>query len=308
MNLEDLRLFALVARAGSFAAAARQSSIPKATLSRRIGTLERDLGVRLLHRSTRRLSLSEGGELLLQRAAPLLDDLVDVGDQVQSLQHEPRGRLRVQMPLEFLNDEVAAALAGFVSAHPQMVVQSTHYIGDAAAGMRQAAEFDLTLLCFELRLPASDWIARPLMSLRQGIFANAELARRAATLADLGRLPAVTAVGEQAWHFRAGPGPAGPSLAGPDTHAVTVAGALELDSPQMRLVAAARGAGLVKAPVALAEPFLAAGRLVPVRFEQEAVALSVAMLYRSRTMPAKVRAFMDFLQSRLALGAAGGSG
>lgn len=291
MNLEDLRWFADVVRAGSFAAAARDSGVPKATLSRRVAALEKSLGVQLLHRSTRRLTLSEGGELLLARAGPLLDDLAGLGAEVQSLQREPRGRLRVQMPLEFLNDDLAEGLAEFVSTHRQLVVECAQYAGDAAAGIARAADYDLTLLCYEMRLPASDWIARPLMSLRQGVFASRALARQVSSLADLSRVPVVAAVGEPVWHFRAGD----------QTHAVTVSGTLALDSPAMRLGAAVRGAGLVKAPVALAESAVAAGALVALGLPQQPLALSVAMLYRSRTMPAKVRVFMDFLQSRLAL-------
>ncbi len=291
MNLEDLRLFAAVVRAGSFAAASRDSGVPKATLSRRVAALEKALGVRLLHRSTRRLGLSEAGELLLSRAGPLLDDLLGVGAEVQSLQREPRGRLRVQMPLEFLNDDLADGLAEFVNTYQQLTVECAQYSGDLAAGIAAADHYDLTLLCYEMHLPASDWIARPLMSLRQGVFAIPELARRVGALADLSGLPAVTAVGEPVWHFRAGA----------ETRAVAVSGTLALDSPAMRLEAAAHGAGLVKVPVALAERAVAAGRLMALGLPQQPVALSVAMLYRSRTMPARVRVFMDFLQSRLAL-------
>lgn len=290
MNLDDLRLFTAVARAGSFSAAARELGVPKATLSRRIAAFERTLGVPLLFRSTRRLTLAEGGEALLARAGPLLDELVGVGDEVQSLQREPRGRLRVQMPLDLLTDDIGEALAEFVSAHPQMTLQCAHYVGSAALGRLDPEAFDLTLLCYELSLPPSDWIARPLMSLRQGLFAAPALAARVDSLAALTEAPAVTAVNEAAWHFRA---------AG-ETRTVTPLARLELDSPALRLRAAQRGAGVTKAPVALAEPALAAGALVALSLPHEPVALSVAMLYRSRTMPARVRVFMDFLQSRLA--------
>lgn len=288
MTLDDLRVFVAVARAGSFTGAARGLGVPKATVSRRVAAFERDLGVPLLHRSTRRSTLTEAGERLLVRAAPLLDELQSVGDEIQSLQHEPSGRLRIQMPLEFLADELAVLLAEFAAAHPGLAVQCTHYVG---AALVDPEDFDLTLLCYELRLPSSEWIARPLMSLRQSLFAAPALADRIRSLDALATAPAITGLNEPLWHFRVGG----------ETRTLAVRAALELDSPSMRLRAAEYGAGIVKAPMTLAEPAVAAGTLVPVPLPHEPVALSVAMLYRSRTMPAKVRVFMDFLQSRTAL-------
>lgn len=285
MNLEDLRLFAAVARLGSFTAAGRQLGLPKGTVSRRVAGFERALGVKLLHRSTRQVTLSEAGERLLGRTEPLLEDLQAAGEEIQSLQHEPRGLLRLQVPLAFLADDTATLIAGFAAAHPRVTVQCAHYVG---SGRVDPGDFDLTLLAYEWQLPPSDWIARPLMSLRQGIFAAPGVSpSRRLSLPALSALPAVVAIDETFWRFRDGAG----------VQAVAVSGAVQLDNPTMRLRAAEHGAGLLRAPAALTEAAVRAGRLVELAPALPPVALSVAMLYRSRAMPAKVRAFMDHLQS-----------
>jgi DNA-binding transcriptional LysR family regulator len=287
MNLEDLRLFGAVAEARSFSAAARALDMPKGTLSRRIAGFERSLGVQLIHRTTRRLSLSEAGQRLLHRAAPLLEELQLLGDEIQSLQREPQGSLRVQVPAELLTEDLARLLAAFAADYPGITVQCTHYVRAALADPEQ---FDLTLMGYEWRLPVSDWIAVPFLSLRQGVFAAPGLGpQRIVSLPQLQALPALLPVDEPLWHFRVG--------ANVETIAMT--GALQLDSPSLRLRAAEEGGGIVKVPVLLADAAVRAGRLLPLDLPHQPVALSVALFYRSRVLPARVRVFIDYLQSNL---------
>ncbi len=287
MNLEDLRLFAAVARAGSFSAAARALGMPKGTLSRRVAAFERYLGARMIHRTTRRLSLSEDVRRLLAAAAPLLDELEGLGEEFRSLQREPVGPLRLQVPAELLTDELARLLTGFARAYPGIAVECAHYQRSALA---DPDRFDLTLLVYEWALPASDWIAVPFLSLQQGVFAAPGAVREPlVSLQRLQHLPAVLPVDEPLWHFRAGR----------RVETVAMTAALTLDSLALRLRAAELGGGIVKAPVLLADAAVRAGRLAPVGLPREPVALSVALFYRSRTLPARVRVFIDYLQTNL---------
>jgi DNA-binding transcriptional LysR family regulator len=112
MNLNDVRLFIRVIEHNSFTAAADKLGIQKSTISRRIAQLEDELGVRLLQRTTRKLSLTSEGQDLFQRCQPLLDELDSVEDYVVSRQDEPKGRLRITMAPEMgifiMNDVVAS--------------------------------------------------------------------------------------------------------------------------------------------------------------------------------------------------------
>ncbi|WP_067867556.1 LysR family transcriptional regulator [Neptuniibacter marinus] len=118
MNLNDVRLFIRVIEHNSFTAAADKLGIQKSTISRRIAQLEDELGVRLLQRTTRKLSLTSEGQDLFQRCQPLLDEMEAVEDRVVSKQAVPKGRLRITMPPEmgiFIMNDV---IAGFMKMYP----------------------------------------------------------------------------------------------------------------------------------------------------------------------------------------------
>src|ERR1044071_2228191 len=100
MKLEpnDLLLFARVAEAGSFSRAAQRLEMPKATVSRRVSALEKQLGERLLLRSTRKLSVTEFGQSVLTHARSLADEVDATQALALNRQSRPAGRLRVTMP------------------------------------------------------------------------------------------------------------------------------------------------------------------------------------------------------------------
>ncbi|MDF2180895.1 LysR family transcriptional regulator [Neptuniibacter sp. CAU 1671] len=118
MNLNDIRLFIHVIEQNSFTAAAEQLNLQKSTISRRIAQLEDELGVRLLQRTTRKLSLTEEGHDLYHRCLPLFNELSHITDQVAARRHEPKGRLRITMPPEmgiFIMNDV---IGSFMEQHP----------------------------------------------------------------------------------------------------------------------------------------------------------------------------------------------
>jgi DNA-binding transcriptional LysR family regulator len=130
----------------------------------------------------------------------------------------------------------------------------------------------------------------PFLSLRQGVFAApGSVPNRPLSLQQLQELPALLPLEEPLWHFRVGAG----------IETVAMGAALHLDSPVMRLRTAEHGTGIVKAPLLLADAAVRSGRLVALEVAHEPVALSVALYYRSRALPARMRAFIDYLQSNL---------
>lgn len=122
LGLEPERLveFVAVVDAGSISGAARGLRIPRATLSRRIKALEEQLGVRLMHRETRRLVLTEVGERLVGRARGLVESLDEIWESVARIDDRPRGRLRVATPPTALFEEL---LFGFITAYPEVELQ-----------------------------------------------------------------------------------------------------------------------------------------------------------------------------------------
>lgn len=121
--LEDLRLFCVVVRGPSFAAAARELGVSKAVVSKRIGLLEQALRVRLLHRTTRRLSLTEQGEVVHQHALRVLDEVDHMSEAIGNHRVEPKGLLRLCASSGFGRNHVAPALSALALRYPQLEIQ-----------------------------------------------------------------------------------------------------------------------------------------------------------------------------------------
>lgn len=142
MKLDAMALFALVAREGSFTAAARVSGLPKSTVSQRVAELENLLGVRLLHRSTRRLTLSEAGQVYLQHCQVMLDAASAADAALSRLRDAPAGTLRITAPEASGTLLLPGLLAAFQQRHPAVTVECV--ISDAQLDLI-AERIDLAL-------------------------------------------------------------------------------------------------------------------------------------------------------------------
>ncbi|VVE31068.1 HTH-type transcriptional regulator DmlR [Pandoraea commovens] len=122
-NLDDLRVFCQVARRASFSAAAEALGVSPAYVSKRVGMLEADLGTRLLHRSTRRVAITDAGERVYAWAEKILDDVSHLMEDVSSTRQVPRGTLRVSSSFGFGRHVVAPAMSRLRALHPQLNVR-----------------------------------------------------------------------------------------------------------------------------------------------------------------------------------------
>src|ERR1700712_4815064 len=122
-NLDDLRVFCTVARKSSFSAAAEALSVSAAYVSKRINVLESTLGTRLLHRSTRRVAITEAGERVYAWAEKILDDVEHLIEDVSTTRRVPSGKLRISSSFGFGRRHVAPSLARFSERFPQLAVR-----------------------------------------------------------------------------------------------------------------------------------------------------------------------------------------
>jgi LysR family transcriptional regulator, transcriptional activator for dmlA len=122
-GFSDLNLFALVARNRNLAAAARELGVTPPAVSKRLAQLERRLGVRLMNRTTRRLSLTPEGELYLANGSRILDDLSELEQLVARSRAEPTGLLRVNASFGFGRTHIAPAVSEFAERFPSMKIQ-----------------------------------------------------------------------------------------------------------------------------------------------------------------------------------------
>lgn len=131
-DFNDLAFFAAVVQHNGFTAAARATGIEKTRLSRRVAELEQRIGARLLHRSTRKLSLTEAGERFYERCSAAVESAHAAYDSVAELQSEPSGTVRLSSPVVTTQAYLAPILPGFLASHPKVrvFVDSTNRLTD----------------------------------------------------------------------------------------------------------------------------------------------------------------------------------
>ena len=122
-DLNDLQFFAHVVEHGGYAAAERALGIPKSRLSRRVAQLEADLGVRLLQRSTRKFAVTEVGQSVYRHAQSMVSEAQAAREAVERLSAEPRGVVKVSMPIALAEDMLGKVLPEFLAAYPQVRLQ-----------------------------------------------------------------------------------------------------------------------------------------------------------------------------------------
>lgn len=176
-DLNDMLYFAEVVDKGGFAAAGRALGIPKSRLSRRIAELEEGLGVRLLHRTTRKLSLTEAGELYHRHAAGVRDQAQAAADAVAQVQSEPRGTIRVACPVTLAQSTIGVIMPAFLARYPHVkvdmrvsnrVVDLVEEGVDVALRVRQTLDDSGSLVIKNFGLTRTLLLASPGLLERQG--------------------------------------------------------------------------------------------------------------------------------------------
>lgn len=175
-RLADMAVFAAVLDAGGFTAAGRRLALTKGAVSKAVVRLERHLGTRLLHRTTRRVAPTEAGEALLAYCRSVVQQADAAEQHLGRLRDVPRGLLRITATVSFGVARVAPLLAGLVERHPEM--QVALQLDDAVADL-VGDRYDLALRIG--RLPDSGLVARRIGAIAGGVVASpAYLARRGA--------------------------------------------------------------------------------------------------------------------------------
>src|SRR5690606_4946163 len=176
MDLDRLAALVWVVDLGSFTKAAERLGIPKSTVSRRIASLEDDLGIRLLHRSTRKVTPTEAGRALYARASRAIAELEDAIRAVEDLGDVPRGELRVTAPVDFGVAVLAELSKEFLETYPEvsLTLELTNRMVDLVGeGFDAALRFGT--------LADSSLVARKLTSSKLGFYASPEYLERAGT-------------------------------------------------------------------------------------------------------------------------------
>ncbi len=289
-RLRCLEVFAEVARAGSFTAAAQRCALSRSSVSKHVAWLEAELGAQLLARTTKEVGLTDAGHRLLAGSVLLLERFEDLQAEVRDAVETPRGVIRIGTPHAFGVHHLLPLALRFMAQHPD--IQIAIEADDGRASL-VAERLDLSVRIAPA-LDDASFVAQALLKVPQLLVAAPAYLQRAGTphsVPDLARheclvhtLKSPTAL----WRFVT---PGGVT-------AVRVRGALCSSLGEMLQQAALAGRGLAIHPSYMVADDVAAGRLVTVLPDSPPVGLDIYVIYPARAnLPRRVRAFIDFLRA-----------
>lgn len=287
-----MKVFVAVVDAGSFAAAAQRLDMSRAMASKYVAALEDHLGTRLLNRTTRRLSLTEAGTAFHERSVQILADIAEAEQVAGHMAAEPRGTLRVTMPLAYGLHRLGPVIAAYASRYPGVKLDLS--LSDRKIDLIEEA-YDVAIRIG--RLPESGLIARKLGEVQGVIVGSPDYLQRFGipqTPRDLANhvcLGYSLANSSDEWQLQRG---------SEKSIGVRVAGQIRADNGDILRLIALAGSGLIFQPWFIIEEDVRAGRLVRVLPDYASPKLGIYALYPSRRhLSAKVRTFVDFVAAQL---------
>ena len=293
MDLNHVSAFVRVVQDGSFTAAAKTLGLPKSSVSRSIAQLEQDLGVRMLHRTTRKLHLTDAGTAFHNRVARALADIDEATTAASDLQRELRGAIRISAPVDLGVWAVAPIIARFLRKHPTVNIEArlSSRIVDLVA-----ENFDLAVRAGPVR--DDSLIARRAGTHDLALFASSRyVARRGAptTLEELEAHDCMalrTDMGTMAWKLT--------SLSSGEEKIVHPSGTIAADDISFLKKAVLAGGGIALLPLFLVPREEQSGKLVRVLPEWRFTGSMLHVVYPSaRYVPQRVVAFRDYLLREL---------
>ncbi|MFA7679372.1 MAG: LysR family transcriptional regulator [Pigmentiphaga sp.] len=292
--LHHVRVFLEVAKAGSFTAAALALEMPKSSTSRSIAALEKELGVKLINRTTRRLVLTEEGQHYFEQCSRGMNEIAIATQLAQTAPSRPQGALRMAAPIDFTVRLTADKISAFLDQYPDVTLD-LHF---TPKWMDPLVErYDITVRMGDL--PDSSLIIRRLGDLPRRLYASPDYLARFGhprVPMDLAKHQCVLRSErgsdqvERRWTLRAAR----------RAVEVDVRGRAMANNVGFIRNLAIAGKGVAVMADAFAVPEVEAGRLVPVLPDWSATSLPVYAVMTSPLLPAKTRVLLDFLADLLA--------
>ncbi len=286
-QLLGMRVFARVAEFGSFARAADAMDLSRAMVSSHVAALEKHLGTRLLHRTTRKVSVSPEGAVYLAHCQRILAEVAAADDEMRLARDRPQGRLRVDVPISFGKYLLMPALAKFTQRYPQISIEvrfNDRFVDLAAEGV------DVAVRAGPITTP--DLIAKQIATSRlvtcaaPAYFAAAGMPRSPADLKQYRCIGYLRSDGAKpSWTFRQGKGLA----------KMRVNCALSFNTMEPITMSALEGQGILQSSDLLVSGYLAEGRLVEILRDYSCEGPALSVVYPRATQHlAKVRVFAEF--------------
>ena len=292
--LSYMRLFVEVARTRSFRRAAEALDMPNSTLSRHIAELEKTIGLRLLHRSTRKVELTEAGDVYFKRCQSIVEEARIAHESLLDVVERPSGTLRVSMPADLATGYLAPILADFATTYPLIAFELD--LTPRRIDL-QADPFDLALRIGPPPTAPSMLVARQIALLPRYLYAAPSYLKKAPPLTvpdDLRHHVMCIAQGtlRQGDVVRT-------LYRGDESVEVTTPTRFAMNSVGLTRSLAAHGVGIAAMDTELARDDVDLGRLVRVLPEWSLSPVQVHAITETRLLPARTRLFIEFLKARL---------
>jgi DNA-binding transcriptional LysR family regulator len=286
--LNDMALFVDVVKARGFRNAAEALGMPNSTVSRRISALERAIGLRLLHRTTRKIELTEAGQIYFERCKRIVDEARLAHEQLGEMLAQPSGMLRASLPVDFANIYLAPIIAEFAHRYPGITFNFdlTPRLVDLVS-----EPFDVAIRMG--KPPDSNLIARQLASLRCYLYASPRYLEQSGEPRHPLELAQHECLG-----FR-GPKATWILHHGDQLVEVTVGGRFQLNSIGLIRRLASLDLGIAVLPEEIVAEDVAQGRLRRILPNWEGPATPVYAITETRLLPAKTQRFVEFLREHL---------
>jgi DNA-binding transcriptional LysR family regulator len=293
-DLGDMALFVEVAKVMSFRGAAAAIGVPNSTLSRRISALEKAIGLRLLHRTTRRIELTEAGRIYFERCKRIVDEARLAHEQLGDMLAQPSGVLRASLPVGFAYAFLAPLVAEFASRYPAITFELdlSHRRADLITepvdvAIRMGESTDSSL------------ISRQITQLPRHLYAAPRYIEGAGELSQPRDLAA-----HDCLRLRSGQTDMWTLLRSRESVTVPVQGRFLLNDVGMIQRLAILGCGIAMLAEAVAAEDVAHGRLRRVLPRWQAPPIAVYAITETKLLPAKTQLFIDFLRASLRIGPA----
>jgi DNA-binding transcriptional LysR family regulator len=290
MDLNRATTFVRVVETGGFTRAAEALGLPPSSVSRAVAKLEGDLGVVLLERTTRKVSLTDAGRAFFERAREALAGLEEANVLALDAAREAHGVVRVAVPPEFGN-RLGSVLVAFADQHPRVRVEVTF----TGRGAELVGDLVDVALVFG-RLPDSSLVTRRLGESTNRLYASTGYVKthgKPKSISELARRDAIlwrAVGGEERWELR---GPRG-------VERIDVRGRVVGDHMQFQVDAALAGSGVALLPTWIGDRFVAEGKLVPILPRYSTTTPLHALTHGGRHLPRRVALLRDFLVDTLA--------
>ncbi|TCM75128.1 LysR family transcriptional regulator [Rhizobium sp. BK068] len=285
--LNDMALFVEVVKTRNFRRAAAVLRMPNSTLSRRIALLEEGIGLRLLNRTTRKIELTEAGQLYYERCSRIVDEARIAYEELGDMVAQPTGVLKVSLPVDFATTYVAPLLPEFAALYPgisfdfDLTPRNVDLVGEPFdLAIRMRAPENVTLISRVITRISAQFYAAP-----EYLQVNGEPSKPA----DLEQHQCLTMPTMPSWPVHSAAGTADPK----------VESRFRVNSVSMIRKLAVLGMGITFLPERIVADDVAAGRLQRILPDWQGAAQPIYAVTETRLLPAKTQRFIDFVKERL---------